>query len=413
MAQNGGDKEDKFDDFTAEGEALGYISLEQARVLAMQHARDNRDFYGSAYSKINLVWEVISQDEGEDYYDIRLSFRPAGRFRGEPGVEQFIIDKTGSIEIRQILDEPTGLGQPRRRRPRWLLPATVGLVVVVGVVGLLIVFAVIDSGLFDGNGVDGSPQALVAAATSTPSPTLVPTSVSTSTPVPAQPDATEQPVSPNSISVARLRQLLFERIEEIAPRFPKSEAEELVSAVLRDAQTSGKTLFTPDEVRDFVTLAVTKARSAAPQPPGDVSGQRFNFLLACIDLTLKPCGLLQDFATAVFDRTNGRVEMQVASFSELGIAGPDVLKLIADGKPQLAEVFTGLVAGELPILDLTGLLGLFPDTDAQLKVIDVIREELHSRIEERSNGVVILENYYSELVVFSKKPVQSPGDFKD
>ena len=130
MAQNGGDKEDKFDDFTAEGEAVGYISLEQARVLAMQHARDNRDFYGSAYSRVNLVWEVISQEEGEDYYDIRLSFRPAGWFRGEPGVEQFIIEKTGIIEIRQILDEPTGLGQLSRGRPCLLLPSAVGLVVV-------------------------------------------------------------------------------------------------------------------------------------------------------------------------------------------------------------------------------------------------------------------------------------------
>ena len=98
MAQNGGDKEDKFDAFTSEGESLGYISLEQARVLAMQHARDNRDFYGPAYSRTNLVWEVTSEEEGEDYYDIRLSFRPAGRFRGEPGVEQFIIGKTGNID---------------------------------------------------------------------------------------------------------------------------------------------------------------------------------------------------------------------------------------------------------------------------------------------------------------------------
>ena len=91
---------------------MGYISLEQARVLAIRHARDNTDFYGPRYAGINLVWEVISEEDGEDYYDIRLSFRPAGRFRGEPGVEQFVIDKLGNIEYRQILDEPTGLDLP-------------------------------------------------------------------------------------------------------------------------------------------------------------------------------------------------------------------------------------------------------------------------------------------------------------
>ena len=40
-----GKQEEKFD-FTREGEVLAYISLDQARVLALQHARDNREFYG-------------------------------------------------------------------------------------------------------------------------------------------------------------------------------------------------------------------------------------------------------------------------------------------------------------------------------------------------------------------------------
>ena len=38
MAEDQGKEEEKFD-FTPEGEAVGYISLDQARVLAMRHAR--------------------------------------------------------------------------------------------------------------------------------------------------------------------------------------------------------------------------------------------------------------------------------------------------------------------------------------------------------------------------------------
>ena len=44
MAEDG-EKDDKLE-FTPEGETLGYISLDQARVLALQHARDNREIYG-------------------------------------------------------------------------------------------------------------------------------------------------------------------------------------------------------------------------------------------------------------------------------------------------------------------------------------------------------------------------------
>ena len=98
------DKEDKLE-FTAEGETPGHISLDQARVLALQHARDNREIYGP-YADRELVWEVVTADETEDFYEVTLSYRPARGFRGRPGVEQFTIDKLGPIEIRQVISEP-------------------------------------------------------------------------------------------------------------------------------------------------------------------------------------------------------------------------------------------------------------------------------------------------------------------
>ena len=117
-------KKDQFDAFTPEGEAIGYISLDQARVLAIQHARDNTDFYGPRYADQQLAWEVLTAEESEDYYDVRLSYRPAGRFRGEPGIEQITIEKTGTVELRQLLRQPA-----RKRSPVRLL-TVVGLVVV-------------------------------------------------------------------------------------------------------------------------------------------------------------------------------------------------------------------------------------------------------------------------------------------
>ncbi len=81
MVEDEGKKEEEKFPFTTEGEGLGYITMEQARVLAIQHARDNIGFYGPAYARVTLVWEAVSQEEGEYFYEILLSFRPAGRFR--------------------------------------------------------------------------------------------------------------------------------------------------------------------------------------------------------------------------------------------------------------------------------------------------------------------------------------------
>jgi len=93
-------------EFDSAGQAIAYISLDQARVLALRHARDNREFYGRGYERRELVWQELSAEESEDYYRIQLSYRPARRFQGEPGIELITVDKAGPIEFRQIIRQP-------------------------------------------------------------------------------------------------------------------------------------------------------------------------------------------------------------------------------------------------------------------------------------------------------------------
>ena len=94
MAGDGDSKEDKFD-FSSEGEALGYISLEQARLLAMQTDREAPGDYGRRFRGIRMVFQPVQEEDGEDYYVVTLSFRPEGDFAGNPGKEQFFIEKEG------------------------------------------------------------------------------------------------------------------------------------------------------------------------------------------------------------------------------------------------------------------------------------------------------------------------------
>ena len=56
MAEDQGKEEEKFD-FTSEGEAVGYISLDQARLLAMQTARETPGAYGSQYQGVSMAFQ--------------------------------------------------------------------------------------------------------------------------------------------------------------------------------------------------------------------------------------------------------------------------------------------------------------------------------------------------------------------
>ena len=137
------EEEEKLE-FTPEGEALGYISVAPARLLALQHARDNREVYGP-FADRDLVWEVTSTEEPEDYYEIRLSYVPAPPFNGEPGVELLTIDKIGGIEFRQIVTPPRS-----RRSPVPSIALLGGVAAVVVVVAVLFTTGVFSSGSVTG-----------------------------------------------------------------------------------------------------------------------------------------------------------------------------------------------------------------------------------------------------------------------
>ena len=76
MAEEEGKKEEKFD-FTVEGEALGYISLDQARVLTFESARTKRGRLRVCLRDVPTALEVIAPEDTEDH-TVRLGQWRAG-----------------------------------------------------------------------------------------------------------------------------------------------------------------------------------------------------------------------------------------------------------------------------------------------------------------------------------------------
>ena len=155
------DEEDKVDAFTSEGEAKGYLSLDQAQVLAMRTARQDPGRYGRRFRMAIMAFEVAEAEETEeteDHYVITLSFRPEGEFAGSTGREQFFIEKEGVVSHRQVI----GLPKPATGKRRFLIIATtVGLV---GVATAVVLIGVIVSG----RGTDRVPSVSGPPVVSTP-----------------------------------------------------------------------------------------------------------------------------------------------------------------------------------------------------------------------------------------------------
>lgn len=220
------DDQDELDqnkfDFTAEGESLGYISLAQASLLAIQTASQSPGQYGSKFSGTAMVFEVGETSEDEDFYVITLSVRPQGSFSGKPGREQVFVAKEGRIEHRQVLDFPS-LGSK--------IPKAMVSIIGLAIVGIASIAGVVLSmGGDDGN--PGGPGPL-ATATPTEIPAAIPSStresdvpVATSVPTVA---STATPFTQSNPTAVPTATSVPTRIPTATPR-PSNSPARLVSA---------------------------------------------------------------------------------------------------------------------------------------------------------------------------------------
>jgi hypothetical protein len=267
VTTEGGEKENKIG---SEDEFQGYVSLDQARDLAIQHARQNTEFYGSVYAGVDLVWEVIGQLETADHYEVNLSYRPAGRFRGESGIEKFTIGKTGEIELRQILYELEG---EAIKSPHPLLIGLAGLVMIAGIAG--IVFVVGDFG-----GDDTTPVP-VAAVVPSATPTATETSTPTQTPTSVSPSATATPIP------------LPTRTRTPTPTATSNPIATPAPAVTQTPTPTAMPINTPTPARTATpTLAPTAPPSPSPSPtrtqspspsPTTTPSHRYRLILSVAD----------------------------------------------------------------------------------------------------------------------------------
>ena len=102
-------------------------------------------------------------------------------------------------------------------------------------------------------------------------------------------------------------------------------------------------------------------------------GDPIKIQFACINRTVAPCELWDHFfKKQVEERTNGKIQVPITSFPELGIAGPDSLNLISNGSLSFAEISSSYVSGAMPEAELQILFGVYETHEHYLGVQEAI-----------------------------------------
>jgi TRAP-type transport system periplasmic protein len=146
--------------------------------------------------------------------------------------------------------------------------------------------------------------------------------------------------------------------------------------------------------------------------PGEPVKPEFTLKLMGINRTLDPWKLYEEWAQSVEKRTNGRVKFELTSLPELGLGGAETIRILKTGVVDVAEVYGGYVAGELPMLEILEIPGIFPDPETAKKAILAWKPHETKILEERANAVLLAMAVYPDQAIFSKRPVRKLEDFK-
>ena len=158
------------------------------------------------------------------------------------------------------------------------------------------------------------------------------------------------------------------------------------------------------------------ADTAAPAMSGETElvseGYEFTFQYVCVNRTLRPCQLVDEFIKGVNERTEGQITINLSSYPELGISGFDMIRLINDGTVEFGEIYSGFVAGDYPIFNITNIWGLADSPEQYLEMVAAVREDLYRIVTRESGGQVVFRNFYPSQYFYSKRPLNTLDDYE-
>jgi TRAP-type C4-dicarboxylate transport system substrate-binding protein len=151
----------------------------------------------------------------------------------------------------------------------------------------------------------------------------------------------------------------------------------------------------------------------APEAPaGESAKPQFTLKLMGINRSVPQYRVWEELGQTVEKRANRRVKFEFTSLPELGLGGAETIRITKTGIVDIAEFYLGYVAGELPMVEMLEIPGLFPDEEAMKQAFEAWKPHLVKILDEKVNGVLIATAFASDQFLFSKKPIRKLEDVK-
>jgi TRAP-type C4-dicarboxylate transport system substrate-binding protein len=117
------------------------------------------------------------------------------------------------------------------------------------------------------------------------------------------------------------------------------------------------------------------------------------------------------FADKVKAATNGELNIVLHAGSALGFKGPELLRAVAEGQLVVAEVPTGMVEGDAPLLALTAQP--FISTNAfEQRLLYQMSKQTYAKTLKRFNQITLYTSVWPFSGIYTQRPISSEADLK-
>jgi TRAP-type C4-dicarboxylate transport system substrate-binding protein len=119
----------------------------------------------------------------------------------------------------------------------------------------------------------------------------------------------------------------------------------------------------------------------------------------------------QKFADEVAKSTNGELTIVLHPGAALGFKGPELLKSVAEGQVAVAEIPTGMVEGDAPVLALTAQPFISTNTFEQ-RLLYQLAKPVYAENLKKFNQITLYTSVWPFSGIYTQRAIKSEADLK-
>ena len=119
----------------------------------------------------------------------------------------------------------------------------------------------------------------------------------------------------------------------------------------------------------------------------------------------------QRFADAVKKATDGELNIVLHAGAALGFKGPELLRSVAEGQLAIAEIPTGMVEGDAPILALTAQ-PFISTTAAEQRLLYEKAKPTYAKVLKKFNQLTLYTSVWPFSGIYTQREIKSEADLK-